>query len=149
MRLRFLRPGPSDRRINQERNHTMPTLYGTTPEFGIKNSESGILVESMNFDGSMEKYEQKDHMGKVIGVYIIDEKLSFSMSGALPLGGDYTLTMGSTLLLNNTIPPIWNNTPKATTVFIETVKRSMTNTGPVKLDVSGTVYAFGSASSEE
>lgn len=46
----------------------------------------------------MEKYEQKDHMGKVIGVYIIDEKLSFSMSGALPLGGDYTLTMGSTLL---------------------------------------------------
>lgn len=107
----------------------MPTLYGTTPEFGIKNSESGILVESMNFDGSMEKYEQKDHMGKVIGVYIIDEKLGFSMSGALPLGGDYTLTMGSTLLLNNTIPPIWNNTPKATTVFIETVKRSMTNTG--------------------
>ncbi len=142
----------------------MPTLYGTTPEFGIKNSESGILVESMNFDGSMEKYEQKDHMGKVIGVYIIEgaagqggilgptgqtSRGDLREAGALPLGGDYTLTMGSTLLLNNTIPPIWNNTPKATTVFIETVKRSMTNTGPVKLDVSGTVYAFGSASSEE
>ena len=56
---------------------------------------------------------------------------------------------GSTLLLNNTIPPIWNNTPKATTVFIETVKRSMTNTGPVKLDVSGTVYAFGSTPAGE
>lgn len=123
----------------------MPTLYGTTPEFGIKNSESGILIESLNFDGSMEKYEQKDNMGKVIGVHIIDEKLSFSMGGALPLGGDYTLTMGSTLLLNNTIPPIWNNTPKATTTFIETVKRSLTNNGPVKLDVSGTVYAFGSS----
>lgn len=127
----------------------MPTLYGTTPEFGIKKSESGILVESMNFDGSMEKYEQKDNMGKVIGIHIIDEKLSFSMGGALPLDGDYSLTMGSTLLLNNTIPPIWNNTPKATTVFIETVKRSMTNTGPVKLDVSGTVYAFGSTPAGE
>lgn len=127
----------------------MPTLYGTTPEFGIKKSESGILVESMNFDGSMEKYEQKENMGKVIGVYIIDEKLSFSMGGALPLDGDFSLTMGSSLLLNNTIPPIWNNTPKATTVFIETVKRSMTNTGPVKLDVSGTVYAFGSTPAGE
>ena len=127
----------------------MPTLYGTTPEFGIKKSESGILVESMNFDGSMEKYEQKDNMGKVIGVYIIDEKLSFSMGGALPLDGDFSLTMGSSLLLNNTSPPIWNNTPKATTVFIETVKRSMTNTGPVKLDVSGTVYAFGSTPAGE
>ncbi|WP_417205959.1 hypothetical protein [Akkermansia sp.] len=103
----------------------------------------------MNFDGSMEKYEQKDNMGKVIGVYIIDEKLSFSMGGALPLDGDFSLTMGSSLLLNNTIPPIWNNTPKATTVFIETVKRSMTNTGPVKLDVSGTVYAFGSTPAGE
>lgn len=127
----------------------MPTLYGTTPEFGIKKSESGILVESMNFDGSMEKYEQKDNMGKVIGIHIIDEKLSFSMGGALPLDGDFSLTMGSTLLLNNTIPPIWNSTPKATTVFIETVKRSMTNTGPVKLDVSGTVYAFGSTPAGE
>lgn len=127
----------------------MPTLYGTTPEFGIKNNESGILVESMDFDGSMEKYEQKNNMGKVIGVYIIDEKLSFSMSGALPLNGEFTLSMGSSLVLNNTIPDIWNTTPTATTVFVETVKRSLSNSDAVKVDVSGTVYGFGTSSNSD
>lgn len=123
----------------------MPTLYGTTPEFGVKEKEEGILVETMSFDGKLDKYEQKDNKGKVIGVHIIDESLSFSMAGTLPLGGEYTLTMGSTLLLNNAIPPIWASKPQATTVFVESVKRSLTNNGPVKLDVSGTVYGFGTS----
>lgn len=121
----------------------MPELYGTTPEFGIPDEEQGILVESMSFDGKMEKYEQKNHKGKVCGVHIIDETLGFSMAGALPLGGLYKLTMGSSLLLANSIPEIWNTKPSATTVFVETVKRSLTNNGPVKLDVGGTVYGFG------
>ncbi len=121
----------------------MPTLYGTTPEWGISQDEDGILIESLNFDGSMEKYEQRDRLGKVIGVHVIDEKLAFSMSGALPLNDQASIKMGSSLVLNNTVPDIWNNTPAATTTFIETVKHGHTNNGPVKLDVSGTIYAFG------
>lgn len=127
----------------------MPQLYGTTPEFGIANPESGILIEKLDFGGQMETYEQKNHLGRVIGVHVIDEYLDFSMSGALPLNGEYSLKMGSSLALNNAIPDIWNVNPDATTVFVNSVKRSLSNSGPVTLDVGGKIYAFGQAAQGE
>ena len=127
----------------------MPTLIGTLPEFGIAQPEEGILAESITFDGKLEKYEQKDNMGRKCGVLVVDEELSFNMSGALPMGGDFALKMGASLLLNNAIPDIWCTKPKATTTFIETVKRTLGNTAAVKLDITGTVYGFGASSEPE
>lgn len=121
----------------------MPTLIGILPEFGIKHPEEGILVESISYEGTVETYEQKDPKGRKCGVMTIDEEQKFSMSGTLPQGGDYVLKMGANLVLKNLPPATWSETPKATTCFITSVKQSLTNTGPVKLDISGTIYAFG------
>lgn len=77
---------------------------------------------------------------------IIDEELSFSMSGAILTTGAASLKMGASLTLANEIPDIWNETPSATTVFLKGVKHNLKNTDAQKMDVSGTVYGFGAAS---
>lgn len=121
----------------------MPAYIGDVPKHGIDSPEQGIFIESLDFDGQQEIYEQKNHKGKKCGVLIIDEELSFSMSGAILTTGAASLKMGSALALANEIPDIWNETPAGTTVFLKGVKHSLKNTEAQKMDVSGTVYGFG------
>ena len=89
----------------------MPAHIGDVPKHGIDEPEKGIFVESIDFDGQQEIYEQKDNRGKKCGVLIIDEELSFSMSGAILTTGAASLKMGASLTLANEIPDIWNETP--------------------------------------
>ena len=124
----------------------MPAHIGDVPKHGIDEPEKGIFVESIDFDGQQEIYEQKDNKGKKCGVLIIDEELSFSMSGAILTTGAASLKMGASLTLANEIPDIWNETPSATTVLLKGVKHNLKNTDAQKMDVSGTVYGFGSSS---
>ena len=123
----------------------MPAHIGDVPKHGIDEPEKGIFVESIDFDGQQEIYEQKDNKGKKCGVLIIDEELSFSMSGAILTTGAASLKMGASLTLANEIPDIWNETPSATTVFLKGVKYNLKNTDAQKMDVSGTVYGFGAS----
>lgn len=124
----------------------MPAHIGDVPKYGIDSPEQGIFVESIDFDGQQEIYEQKDNKGKKCGLVIVDEELSFSMSGAVLSTGSSSLKMGGTLALANEIPQIWHTPPTGTTVFLKGVKRSLKNTDAQKMDVSGTVYGFGSSS---
>ena len=123
----------------------MPAYIGNVPLYGIEEPEPGVFVESIDFDGKLEKYEQKDNKGKKCGVAVIDQELTFTLSGAVPMTGGKSLKMGASLALANEIPDIWNETPAATTVFLEGIKRSLKNTDAQKMDVSGTVYGFGSS----
>ena len=124
----------------------MPAHIGDVPKYGIDSPEQGIFVESIDFDGQQEIYEQKNNVGKKCGLVIVDEELSFSMSGAVLSTGSSSLKMGGTLALANEIPQIWHTPPTGTTVFRKGVKRSLKNTDAQKMDVSGTVYGFGSSS---
>lgn len=124
----------------------MPANIGDVPKYGIDSPEQGIFVESIDFDGQQEIYEQKNNVGKKCGLVIVDEELSFSMSGAVLSTGSSSLKMGGTLALANEIPQIWHTPPTGTTVFLKGVKRSLKNTDAQKMDVSGTVYGFGSSS---
>ena len=124
----------------------MPAHIGDVPKYGIDSPEQGIFVESIDFDGQQEIYEQKNNVGKKCGLVIVDEELSFSMSGAVLSTGSSSLKMGGTLALANEIPQIWHTPPTGTTVFLKGVKRSLKNTDAQKMDVSGTVYGVGSSS---
>ena len=124
----------------------MPAHIGDVPKYGIDSPEQGIFVESIDFDGQQEIYEQKNNVGKKCGLVIVDEELSFSMSGAVLSTGSSSLKMGGTLALANEIPQNWHTPPTGTTVFLKGVKRSLKNTDAQKMDVSGTVYGFGSSS---
>ncbi len=123
----------------------MPAHIGDVPKYGIDSPEQGIFVESIDFDGQQEIYEQKNNVGKKCGLVIVDEELSFSMSGAVLSTGSSSLKMGGTLALANEIPQIWHTPPTGTTVFLKGVKRSLKNTDAQKMDVSGTVYGFGAS----
>lgn len=124
----------------------MPAHIGDVPKYGIDSPEQGIFVESIDSDGQQGIYEQKNNVGKKCGLVIVDEELSFSMSGAVLSTGSSSLKMGGTLALANEIPQIWHTPPTGTTVFLKGVKRSLKNTDAQKMDVSGTVYGFGSSS---
>ena len=50
----------------------MPAHIGDVPKHGIDEPEQGIFVESIDFDGQQEIYEQKNNKGKKCGVLIID-----------------------------------------------------------------------------
>ena len=86
----------------------MPAHIGDVPKYGIDSPEQGIFVESIDFDGQQEIYEQKNNVGKKCGLVIVDEELSFSMSGAVLSTGSSSLKMGGTLALANEIPQIWH-----------------------------------------
>ena len=124
----------------------MPAHIGDVPKYGIDSPEQGLFVESIDFDGQQEIYEQKINVGKKCGLVIVEEDLSFSMSGAVLTTGSSSLMIGGTLALANEIPQIWHTPPTGTTVFLKGVKRSLKNTDAQKMDVSGTVYGFGSSS---
>lgn len=72
----------------------MPAHIGDVPKYGIDSPEQGIFVESIDFDGQQEIYEQKNNVGKKCGLVIVDEELSFSMSGAVLSTGSSSLKMG-------------------------------------------------------
>ena len=76
----------------------MPAHIGDVPKYGIDSPEQGIFVESIDFDGQQEIYEQKNNVGKKCGLVIVDEELSFSMSGAVLSTGSSSLKMGGTRL---------------------------------------------------
>lgn len=123
----------------------MSAHIGTVPEYGIEKDQPGVLIESAEYDGQLNIHEQLDKKGRKCGVLVVDQEMSFSLAGAVPAGGGSgAWKMGATLALANDIPDIWNETPSGTSVFMKGVKNSLKNTGPQTLDISGTIYAFGS-----
>lgn len=96
----------------------MPAHIGDVPKYGIDSPEQGIFVESIDFDGQQEIYEQKNNVGKKCGLVIVDEELSFSMSGAVLSTGSSSLKMGGTLALANEIPQIWHTRRESNQILI-------------------------------
>lgn len=126
----------------------MPSLIGTTPEYGIPAQEEGLLLESLSFEWKGEWYEQKDNRGRKCGALLVDEEMSFSASGAVALGATNRIKGGALLSLVNVVPDLWQQKPAATTALVTSPKVSMSNTAAQKMDYSGTIYAFGSAAGE-
>lgn len=122
----------------------MPKLLGVTPEYGIPSAEDGLLIESLTFSWNGEWYDQKNHKGRVQGKMLVDESMSVSMNGAVPLGDPQTIKGGAALTLANAVPDLWCEQPEATTTVVDSISRSYSNSDAQKLDVSATVYAFGS-----
>lgn len=122
----------------------MPKLLGITPEYGIPSAEDGLLIESLTFSWNGEWYDQKDHRGRLQGKLLVDESMSVSMNGAVPLGDQSTIKAGATLALANVVPDLWCEKPEATTTVVDSISRSMSNSDAQKLDVGATILAFGS-----
>ncbi len=126
---------------------------GATPEFGIPQAETGIFVSSVSYTPEVETYEQKDHTGKVCGVVLHGQKVSFEMSGEVPYaeGGSSnaaSFTMGATITLNNTCPAscwLGGTAPIATTSVITGAPITLNREGAREITVSGVIYPFGQA----
>lgn len=120
----------------------MPTLYGATPEYGMK-TEEGLLVESMDYQWTPDWYEQKGADGRKCGVKLVDEQIDVSMSGAVPLNDTHKLRGGALMSFANVVPDVWAETPQATTSYIGEVKVSKSNSDATKKDLTVHVMAYG------
>ena len=124
----------------------MPKLLGITPEYGIPSQEDGLLLDSFDCSWQGEWYDQKNNRGRVCGKLLVDESLNVTLSGAVALGGGLSIKGGASMTLANTLPDLWAETPEATTSVVTDVSRSYSSSDAQKMNVTITVYAFGSAS---
>lgn len=122
----------------------MPTLYGRTPEYGMKEEE-GLLAESMDCQWVPEWYEQRGANGRKCGVRLTDEQIDVSLSGAVPLNDEHTLKGGALMSFANVVPDVWAEKPTATTSYIGEVKVSLSNSDATKKDLTVHVMAYGVA----
>lgn len=123
--------------------------HGVTPQYGIPKPEVGLLIESFNPSCKVSKHEQLDHLGRKCGVMQIDQEVSFSMAGAVPLEGANIQKAGSLLVTANAdlVDPLWKTKPTATTPWIDDSSLDYSNNSPTKHSINGVIYAFGDSSS--
>lgn len=118
-------------------------LLGVVPKLNIDSDEANIMIESLDYDGSSEWYESKNKDGRMCGSEFIDEAMGFNMTGALPRNSTKTsFKLGASLVLANTPPGVWSETPTATVAVIKNVKYGSKAGDAQTVDVSGSVYPF-------
>ncbi len=123
-------------------------MIGKKLTWGIPKSEEtthGLLVTSIDFQFQCDKEEIPDIDGCTCTVIQRNPRVSLSLSGYLLAGATNRVHLGDVLLLANTVPDSWlsGNTPPATTVAVDDVKYSYSNTSAVQVDISATIYPFG------
>lgn len=131
----------------------MATLisHGTVPAWGIAQAEdSALLLTSLDITTTASgEYVQQNRFGQSAGIILYDQTASFSMSGALVNGGTLATTLAGAVTLNN----FANNNDFVTglgagesntdrTSVCKEIKRTLSNTAAVQIDITGTIYNF-------
>lgn len=134
----------------------MATLitYGSVPEWGIATAEdSALLLTSLDITTTASgEYLQQNLQGQTSGVILYDQTASFSMSGALVNGGTLATTLAGAVTLNNFANTNdfvtglgAGDTAADRTSICKEIKRTLSNTAAVQIDITGNVYNFASA----
>ena len=134
----------------------MATLleYGTVPVWGIgQNEDPALLLTSLDMTTSVVgEYVQKNNLGQTCGWLGYDQESTFNMSGALAAGSTaMAYTLGSAVALNNFadnndfVTGLGAGTAKTDrTSICKEIKRTLSNTAAVQIDISGITYNFAS-----
>ena len=134
----------------------MATLieYGSVPEWGIgKDEDAALLLTSLDISTSITgEHVQKNRLGQTSGWIGYDQESTFNMSGNLVKGGTLAYTLASAVALNNfegnndfvTGLGAGANAADRTSICRE-IKRTLSNTSAVQVDISGVTYNFSSS----
>lgn len=128
--------------------------YGVVPAWGIAKAEdAALLLSSLDMTTSITgEHVQKNHLGQTSGWLGYDQESTFNMSGSLVKGGTLAYTLASAVALNN----FEGNNDFVTglgageaatdrTSICREIKRTLSNTAAVQVDISGVTYNFASS----
>ena len=71
--------------------------HGTAPFWGVSATLTGVYLENLEYGNTATTAQLKDQNGKVVGVTVYDQEVTFSGSGAVLMGSGGTQT-------NRTLP---------------------------------------------
>src|SRR5687768_16835104 len=121
------------------------TLIGTTGVWGITDDETGIIVESLDFDYQTKEKEQLNKQGEVSGLSMYGETVAVSLRGQVPTATPFTGKTAGTLTIANDIPAHSTATLTSARCVIKNVKRGSAREDFESLEVGGTIYPLISA----
>lgn len=64
--------------------------HGTAPFWGVKATLTGVYLENLEYGNTATTAQLKDQNGKVVGVTVYDQEITFSGSGAVLMGSGGT-----------------------------------------------------------
>lgn len=64
--------------------------HGTAPFWGVSATLTGVYLENLEYGNTATTAQLKDQNGKVVGVTVYDQEMTFSGSGAVLMGSGET-----------------------------------------------------------
>lgn len=116
------------------------TLIGTTGKWGVPNDETGIIIESLDFDYQTKEKEQLNKSGEVSGLSLYGETVAVSLRGEVPVSTPFAGKTAGTLTIANDVPAHSTASLTSARCIIKNVKRSPNREDFEKIEVGGTIY---------
>jgi hypothetical protein len=101
------------------------TLIGTTGSWGITSDQTGLLLESIDFDYKDKEKAVLNKSGETIGYSFYDEMVETSIKGLATSTSPFAGTLGANLAMSNAIPDHLQGTVTGGQNLIRSVKKSL------------------------
>jgi len=112
------------------------TLIGTTGAWGITSDETGIIMESLDFDFVNKEKATLTKQGETQGYSFYDEMVNISLKGQVPTTSPFSGKLTGTLTLANAVPNHLNGGVTGGRIIITSgIKRSLSWEDFQKLEV--------------
>lgn len=111
------------------------TLIGTTGSWGIPLDESGLILETIEYDYKDKEKAVLNKVGETIGYSFYDEMVETSLKGLATSTTPFSGTLTANLALANAIPDHLVGTVTGGRNLIRTIKKSLNIEDFVKFDI--------------
>ena len=105
--------------------------------WGLSAAETGMILETINFQYTHEKGEIYDLTGNTSGVTYYDEKIEISLDGEIT---NFSTALGESITILNTIPSLIRAGVSGGSTFLEDVQVSHARRDYRKISAKATYY---------
>lgn len=112
------------------------TLVGTTGTWGIAQDETGLLIETIDFDYKDKEKAVLNKSGETQGYSFYDEMVDVSLKGLATSTTPFSGTLAGSLSLANAIPDHLSGSVSGGRNIIRGVKKALNIEDFVKFDIS-------------
>ena len=108
--------------------------------WGIASAQTGLILESVDYNYKPEKKEYKNLSGNTAGVVYYDEKVSISIAGLVPTATPFSITVASSLTLGNALEAFLKGGITGGVTIVDEVTTKVANEDYKKIDIKATFY---------
>lgn len=111
------------------------TLAGTTGSWGITSDETGLIIESLDFDFKDKEKAVLNKSGETMGYVFYDEMVECSLKGLATAATPFAGKLTANLALANAIPSHLQGAVTGGKNLIRSIKKSLAIEDFVKFDI--------------